>query len=59
MSDASQQFVVDAHGAILNNDEQAWNTYKAQRDQAIAVKNLKKQVAYLLERVRQLEEKIK
>lgn len=59
MVDTSQQFVADAHGAVLNNDEKAWLTYKAARDQSLAIKNLKKQVEYLLERVRILEENSK
>lgn len=59
MTDSSQQFVVDAHGAVLNNDEQAWTSYKAQRDLHLTVKKLQKQVAWLMERVQQLEEKNK
>jgi hypothetical protein len=59
MGDTSQQFVADAHGAILNTDEQAWLAYKSQRDNALLVKTLQKQVAWLMTRVQQLEEKIK
>lgn len=56
--DASQQFVVDAHGAVLNNDEQAWKAYKAQRDQAIALARLQKQITALTLRVLELEKKV-
>ncbi len=56
--DHSQQFVVDAQGAVLNNDEQAWLRYKAARDSALDVKRLKKQVDFLLKKVLELEERI-
>jgi lysozyme family protein len=59
MGDASQQFVVDAHGAVLNNDERAWQTYQAQREQALLVRKLQKQVLQLAKRVQQLEERLK
>lgn len=50
-------YVVDqSSGAILNNDEEAWLKYKAQRDTAQELKQLKSQVAQLLIRVAQLEE---
>lgn len=56
--ETSQQFVVDAHGAVLNNDEQAWLAYKAQRDQAVALAKLQKQVTALTMRVLELEKKL-
>lgn len=58
MADHSQQFIVDAHGAVLNNDEQEWLKYKAARDNILLVQKLKKQVDYLLKKVLELEERL-
>ncbi len=53
-------YVVDpVSGAILNNDEQAWMRYKAERESAQLLASLQKQVAALTQRVQQLEEKNK
>lgn len=56
---SGDKFIVDPESkAVLNNDEQAWLNYKQQRDSAIAIKRLQKQVDQLLKRVAKLEERL-
>jgi hypothetical protein len=58
MIDSSQQFVVDAHGAVLDNDENAWKVYKAQRDNVIEIERLKRRMTILTNLVLELEKRI-
>lgn len=54
-TDAKGYVVDPKSNAILNNDEQAWIRYQAERDQVLRLKTLEEQVAVLAKRVMQLE----